>query len=56
MEAGKWLILAGVIAELIGVALLASQAQDDSAGGRQTTSSRQYQAVSGSGARPTRPG
>ena len=56
MEAGKWPILAGVIAELIGVAPLASQAQDDSAGDRQLTSSRRHEAVSGSGARPTRPG
>ena len=35
----RWLILAGVIAELVGVVLLASQAQDDLEGGRRTTSS-----------------
>ena len=52
----RWLILAGVIAELIGVVLLASKAQDDPVDGRQTTSSQRHEAVSGSGARPTRPG
>lgn len=52
----RLLILAGVIAELIGVVLLASQAQDDLEGGRRTTSFRRHAVVSGSGARPTRPG
>ena len=52
----RWLILAGVIAELVGVLLLASQAQDDSPGGRRATSSQQHEAVRGYGARPTRPG
>ena len=46
----RWLILAGVIAELVGVLLLASQAQDDSPGGRRATSSQHLQAVSGGAA------
>ena len=46
----RWLILAGVIAELVGIVLLAAEAQRDSAGGRRATSSQHLQAVSGNAA------